>query len=576
MSTDSLQFYPTPPALVADMWSKFKSKHYRLILDPEGGNGDLLDGMNRNIQKERVHCIEIDPTRHATLKGKGYRVIDYDFLKHQGGFFYSHVVMNPPFKNAAVHVLHALSMIYNGELVALVSASTIKNPRGDAERELVGQIEKHNGTVEFKSGAFLTDETQRTTPVDVAIIHIEVKNSYDNPYLKSMKVDKEPGLQRDERLDIAFPKTRVEDLLHAFDASVSALREFTLAEDAYLYHRSFLTCRRPPHRDHYVSSADARDSIASNFNESYAELRSSAWDKVLGDTDFMQHLSVKGRDRLLDDFDSIRVLAFTKENIQQFLGSLIRNRGNMQLEIMADSFDMVTAHCTNKAFFKGWKSNDKHAWGAYRMKTTRFILPIGNSYCTTPDSSKVDRIEELERVFAMMEGKSKIDEGALTAASTLRPLFRNARQKAEAGDSARDHYNELCQGERLVTEYFDVRFYVGKGTCHLFPTRPDLVDRLNRAVGKFRQWLPDEEANGDPIWRQFEAAEKVTAALVKKGRAKARGSREKEEEYILRDLWRSGTDLEDAITEIHHELGLDIRLEAKAPKSAERQQLALA
>jgi hypothetical protein len=186
MPVDTLQFYPTPPSLVAKMWSQFESDDFRLVLDPSAGNGDLIEAKTNRIRKDRIHCIEIDPTRQATLRGKEFQVIDSDFLKHEGGFFYSHILLNPPYNRGAAHVLRAINLLYNGELVALVSASTVRSPRGDDERELAALIEKHNGSVEYQTGAFQTSETERVTGVEIAIIHLKIENAFDNPYIQSL------------------------------------------------------------------------------------------------------------------------------------------------------------------------------------------------------------------------------------------------------------------------------------------------------------------------------------------------------------------------------------------------------
>lgn len=561
MSTDLLQFYPTPPTLVTKMWACFKSDDYRLVLDPSAGNGDLIGAKTRSIRKERLHCIEIDPTRQATLRGLEYKVIDTDFLRHEGGFFYSHIIMNPPFNRGADHVLRALSMLYNGELVALVSASTVRHPRGDAERELVAMIEMHSGTIEYMTGAFQTSETERVTGVDIAIIHIRVSNKLDNPYIKSLKKDEEPEIKIPDRYEIAFPQSRVDDLLNAFTAAVAALREFTLAEDAYIYHRSFLSTSQPPHRAAARNYVDAKNSVSHTYNTAYAELRSCAWDKVLQSTEFQRHLSHKAMQRLRGDFDNIRVLAFTKENVLDFLGSLIRDRKKMQLGMMMDSFDLVTRHATNKAFFISWKSNDKHRECAYRMKTTRFILPVHESFFDYPSHGSLQEIHDLERVFAMLEGHSDIPEDMLTASTILAPLHHNAP------NGAVDHLRELSSGKRLKTEYFDVRYYSGKGTCHLFPTRPDLVERLNREVGRNRNWLPDTEPDDSPYWQQYAAAEKVTAELVKRERDKAQCSYTRKEEAILWSLQNSPTQLDQALSEIHADLNLVAALDHQKQRS---------
>src|SRR5690606_23832523 len=68
---------------------------------------------------------------------------------------------------------------------------------------------------------------------------------------------------------------------------------------------------------------------------------------------------------------------------------------------------------------------------------------------------------------------------------------------------------------RLSSDYFDVRFYGGRGTIHFFPRSLEVIERLNRTVGKYRQWLPpsDEQANAD-FHAQYDKAEKFHSEIL--------------------------------------------------------------
>jgi len=70
-------------------------------------------------------------------------------------------------------------------------------------------------------------------------------------------------------------------------------------------------------------------------------------------------------------------------------------------------------------------------------------------------------------------------------------------------------------GDRLSSDYCDVRYYPGVGTIHFFPTNKAVIDRMNRLVGKERQWIPQDDAKASKaFWEQFEKAESVTRAMV--------------------------------------------------------------
>nr|WP_257790224.1 DUF4942 domain-containing protein [Acidovorax carolinensis] len=80
----------------------------------------------------------------------------------------------------------------------------------------------------------------------------------------------------------------------------------------------------------------------------------------------------------------------------------------------------------------------------------------------------------------------------------------------------RNHFEELKQKKRLSSAYFDVRYHSGVGTIHFFPTRPDLIDRLNRLVGQHRKWLPENMAEAsEDFLKQYTSAEKFDAEIRK-------------------------------------------------------------
>ena len=115
------QFYPTPAGLAIKAWSKFKNRDIVRLLEPSAGRGDLLESVQQkhHLPHSIVDCIEIDSQNCAILKDAGFNIIDHDFLSFQGQALYSHILMNPVFRNGVDHVLHAWDILQDGELVAV-------------------------------------------------------------------------------------------------------------------------------------------------------------------------------------------------------------------------------------------------------------------------------------------------------------------------------------------------------------------------------------------------------------------------------------------------------------------------
>lgn len=99
MNFDTLQFYPTPASLGKKIFSFFTTTPKRL-LEPQAGAGDLVRSARERFPRlspNDIDLYEIDPTRHSQLIGCG-NLIGLDFLESLDLSIYSHVVMNPPFR----------------------------------------------------------------------------------------------------------------------------------------------------------------------------------------------------------------------------------------------------------------------------------------------------------------------------------------------------------------------------------------------------------------------------------------------------------------------------------------------
>ena len=125
---DKEQYYPTPEAL-AERLVKLIRIGEPPVLEPSAGTGALANAFAKQHQYSRIHCVEINPERAATLKGLDYPVIWDDWMTFDSLIPYRTIIMNPPFAEGAKHLLKALRLCApDGEIACLLNAETIKNP----------------------------------------------------------------------------------------------------------------------------------------------------------------------------------------------------------------------------------------------------------------------------------------------------------------------------------------------------------------------------------------------------------------------------------------------------------------
>jgi hypothetical protein len=494
------QFYPTPRALAEKALAKFKSHNYRRILEPQAGRGDLLtpllDKWNHHYSSHhagKIDCIEIDLDNQAILRSKGLNVIDSDFLAYDGTAMFSHVLMNPPFSSGDEHLIKAFNLLVDGELVAILNAETIRNPH-TAKRKLICKWIEEQGSVEFLSEAFLDPDTQRKTSVEIALIWLQKTLDIKTNFTNGLEFEHVSGLDYQDKNSIALRQNTISNAVAVFNAAVQSLKTAEVAREEADYYTRLLG--RPLNELHKTSQDGDSVAIQERFNKGYDDLKKRAWTNVLHSTEFDKYLSSKAYQRLTTEFEDIAKLSFTESNIRSFLIGLINNQGDMNIQMLLDCFDEITKYRPdNRAYYKGWKSNEKHKQLAYRVKMTRFIIPVRNSYGLGPSWEDLKKLQDFDKTFAMLDGKAQCNYG-------LYDLFQAMP-------------NDLKRSQRMTTDYFDVRWYRQAGTVHFYPRSRNLIDRLNRMVGRQRHWLPnDDNAATKEFWTHYERAEKITDAMV--------------------------------------------------------------
>lgn len=484
------QFYPTPVSLAIKARKKFKNYNIIRLLEPNAGRGNLITPFCGGHSRPPVDCVEIDLENQAILRSKGYNVIDGDFMQFNGAAMYSHIIMNPPFAQGVDHVIKAFELLVNGELVAIVNAETVRNPFSSKRKLLVKWIEDF-GSVEFMEEAFTDPDTLHKTNVEIALIHLEKRTDIKQTFTVGLDNDGPAGVHYQDKQELALKSSTISNVVAVFNAAVESLRRVEVANEEAFYYKTLLG--RPLNKMH--SSDIEPENLQKRFNAAYDDLKERAWTNVLHSTEFSKYLSSKAYEKLVADFKSVSKLSFTELNIRGFLLGLVNSQAEMNLQMVLDCFDSFTKYIPeNRAYYRGWKSNLKHKDQAFRLQMTRFILPRFSSEGGRLDWSSLKQLSDYDKVFAMLDGKAECEV-------SLEWLFSNK-------------LNELRAGERLSGSYFDVRYYKGAQTIHFFPTKKELINRMNRLVGKERRWIPvDDKEATKGFWNQFDAAEKITRAM---------------------------------------------------------------
>lgn len=598
------QFYPTGAHTAARMWAKFKRPISHLV-EPSAGSGALIRyakegfqsltddeipwlkeipdedvGVGRFQTNLREHArkkfsgireisvVEIDLQHHPVLKELGAKVLGYDFLQVQSLATASHVIMNPPFRDGCAHVLHAWDKVYDAEIVAIVNAETVKNAYSRDRQRLVELIEQH-GSVEFLQDQFV-DDVERKTDVEVALIHLEkvpVRYLDMDAMLSGLKRGDNGMSEVDPQVcsALALPSNFIHDTFVRFEQAVEAARmaSETLALSDKLTSGLGITLEEMQAKgvgnDFRETLSSIRETANNDFKERYLNIKQRAWAQILRSSLLTDKLSNQARRKIEASAASIYDMEFSIANVHGFLAGVIESMGDIYRDMVCDLFDTIIERSSdNVVFYKSWKSNQKHRIGV-RIRKSRFIIPNFHiSYGNSLSYESVQFLSDIDKVFGYLHGITGAYDGLVQGFNTHRPE----------------------SGERISTRFFDVRFYKGASTMHFFPKSEDVVEKINRFVGKLRHWIPSEmeEANSD-FQKQYDKGETYTKDYLEAYRNSARNSYglDRPAIQLLREIKAIGDEdrpeldrLERAIEAVHDSKGLHCgpALKASTPLKA--------
>jgi len=493
-ANEELQFYPTPAAIVGKMLSGINWKDVSSVLEPSAGKGDILEGLARFIDKTRKCCridvkkdvdvIELDPNLQFVLRGKGYRLIDDDFLRHNARKRYDVILMNPPFFEGEKHLLKAIMLQENGgQICCILNAETIRNPYTNSRKLLLQKLSEYGARVEFVRDAFKRSE--HPTDVEIAIITISIPR-----VVRPSKIFED--LKRAQRYEadnfgpsaLAVKEDWIHELLTGYriecDGGVTFLQEYVrIAPYIRVTDKSDAT----PHiklqiGSHSVWGGDINETKL--INDYLDSVRYKYW-RLFMYNDRLQEKTGAMPSAMLEDYrdklDKMASYEFDEFNIRQFIYDIqLQLNAGMEQAIL-DLFQKLSAEHSylpetgkNRWYYTGWKTNKAHKVGK------KVIIPVNGAYADSWCGEMLDSYRIFNIMCDLVKVMDYLDRGETAYHTNIELEVRRANR---------------CGKAEIDCTYFTARFYK-KGTCHIrFKDEAQhILDRLNIFAGSKYNWLP--------------------------------------------------------------------------------------
>jgi Domain of unknown function (DUF4942)/Methyltransferase small domain len=476
----SKDFYPTPRRLANKMIAKIKGDP-QYILDPSAGKGDLIEALAArwSIYHERkISAIEISEELQATLRGKGIKVIDSDFLEFSGPDKFDLIIANPPFADGDRHLLKAIDIMYRGEIVFLLNAETIRNPFTNTRADLIKKLDALNADIEYVPDAF--KDAERPTGVGVALIYIKIERQIEDDLFQGVTDGPETiKVETDRHHDISTGRT-IDELVAEYNQIISFCTDTLLAYfKNYPKVWKYIGLNREADK-HERDHKDLTERVQHRVNDTIAAVRTDFWRRTLNLKEVRSRLTSKKQAEFEDQIKTRCHMDFTTSNIRQFVLNLLGSHEKTITDSVLEIFEMFTKkYCwsdglydDNVHYFNGWKTNKAFKIGK------KVIIPIYSSYGHPfvdysgrwkLDYKAAENLRDIDTVFNYFDGMAP-----------YLSMHQAIEQAFAAGKSS-----------GIQSEYFKITVYK-KRTIHLTFKNQDILRRFNIVACRGRGWLPHD------------------------------------------------------------------------------------
>lgn len=492
------QYYPTPPELVDEIvqpyLAQFQSQNVR-ILEPSAGEGSILESItdfdpatkqHHGVHPNSVTAVELQPELASVLRAKGYPTYEADFLTWTTIKRFTHIFMNPPFKDGARHVLHAYRFLDSGgSLVAIINANTLHNVGNNAHRQQLSKVIQESGSVEFFEHRFTS--AQRTTDVEIAIVTLTREKATDRfEFDFSEGQTSDNGFSWQEAINSPnLPATA--DLMGnaqiSYEQAQETVLEYLQAKKKlnHFINMTTLSYEQRPVMEALESSVYTYEERYQNFQRLF---KLAAWSYIIDRSQIGDLINSKLQKEFQEHLEqNAKANAFTKANMQCLFASLYERRQEIVKETIVHAHDVCrTYHKDNSEHWEGWKTND-----AYRVRM-KFIIPG----CVT------FREESYYRTFEHIYDRERWTAGFMRDLDMALSFINGDKpgKYLSCIDALNQQFKKIGKVEKgqkfenwVESEYFKLKLHL-KGTVHFHFKDKKLWEQFNIQAAKGKNWLP--------------------------------------------------------------------------------------
>lgn len=451
-----------------------------MILEPSAGDGRILDYLQNGYQqvpKARLFACEIQPDLVVMLQGKGYSVLERDFMDFQEPMKFELILANPPFSTGVRHLLKMWEILEDGgELVCLLNWQNIRflteqtGQTINSYQQLLGGIIGQHGTAESIGQAFKYAE--RPTDVEVGLVYLKKPEASSGFAGFNVTMDSTESDRQFSANPLAHGDM-IKSLVSQYEQARRMLVERNTAQSQLDF---YLQGVPRPLPGSVTTEEELSLTRRVSLNTQIQVLKSRFWQFIFQKTDVGKKATSDFREKFEKFALANSCMAFTEHNIREVLGEFMSNMKGYMQDAVIRVFDKATAyHENNKIHHEGWKTNK--GWKVNR----RIIVPNGVNFDDRWGSWRANYynqgfLDDLDRVLCWISGTDVNDPGFFQAYRSLDDFCDHHKREGK-------HYSD-----KFYSTFFEMRMYK-KGTLHIDFLDQDLLAEFNRVAAEGKNWI---------------------------------------------------------------------------------------
>lgn len=427
-----------------------------------------------------IDCVEINENLKHILVGKGFKVVDRDFLNFDTEKRYDLIVMNPPFSNGDQHLLKAISIQkrFGGKIVCLLNAETIRNTYSNTRKELLKQLENYGATFEYINNAFSNAEYK--TDVEIVIVRLDIAKPAARTSFILDELSKADPVTLDAvpeyaqlvtndyiRAAVIQYKTEIsagKRLIEEYNALRPMLSTTFNDKDGACTPILRLECENEGSIYNYTSV---------EYNYYVKKVRYKYWYELLHNAAFLENLTSNLKDQYYEKIRKLADYDFSLSNIYQIkidtLKQMTKGVEDKILELFAKFTYNHSTECEkNIHYFNGWKTNKAY------IINKKVIVPWMNTWD--------EILKKFQYGYDLAQFLNDIEKTLEFLNTEKLDITRDIRHWL-------NWYEEQQQTKEMHFNYFDITVYK-KGTVHITFTNEELLKKLNIYGCQHKGWLP--------------------------------------------------------------------------------------